>query len=427
MRKSEPPHKLEVTIKLTGDNSLAGRCSCVAGIGGFCHHVVGLLYYLALLKQLGHKSIPDELTCTMMKQRWSVPRGKKIEPTQIKDVLVKKPQMGAVNSKYIKITIYSPATMYGTLTKETFDGLEPQPLFANIVPSVNELSSVSFVPCKFGDVPKGCVLSYQQKLSTEYIINDFTCTGFPVIPLDSAELGFQNNFSGFPLNAKQQAAIQSLAVTPEACLKVQEQTVTQSSCGIWHLLRKKRITASKFGIVAKRVANFDSLAKQLNPTRFIQTAAMKRGIQLEPHAAMVYANSAKGGRVNLFPSGLIIHPKCPWLGCSPDRKVYDLDAINHGQNPFGLLEIKVVKEGETTFDNVRYLVKDQLTNLYSLKTTDIYFYQVQCQLGLTGLQWCDFFSYIRDDLYVCTRIAFDKEFFQKAKDKVDSFFFQYYL
>lgn len=72
---------------------------------------------------------------------------------------------------------------------------------------------------------------------------------------------------------------------------------------------------------------------------------MKRGIHLEPHAAMVYANSAKGGRVNLFPSGLIIHPKCPWLGCSPDRKVYDLDAINHGQNPFGLLEIKVVKEG----------------------------------------------------------------------------------
>lgn len=226
MRKSEPPHKLEVTIKLTGDNSLAGRRSCVAGIGGFCHHVVGLLYYLALLKQLGHKSIPDELTCTMMKQRWSVPRGKKIEPTQIQDVLVKKPQMGAVYSKYIKSTIYSPATMYGTLTKETFDGLEPQPLFANIVPSVNELSSVSFVPCKFGDVPKGCVLSYQQKLSTEYIINDFTCTGFPVIPLDSAELGFQNNFSGFPLNAKQQAAIQSLAVTPEACLKVQEQTVT---------------------------------------------------------------------------------------------------------------------------------------------------------------------------------------------------------
>lgn len=54
--------------------------------------------------------------------------------------------------------------------------------------------------------------------------------------------------------------------------------------------------------------------------------------------------------------------KCAWLSCSPDRKVYDLDAVNNGENPFGLLEIKVVKEGETSFDNVRHLTKDQNTN-----------------------------------------------------------------
>ena len=172
MRKSEPPHNLEVTIGLA-NSVMAGRCSCVAGIGGCCHHVVGLLYYIALLKQLGHKSIPDELTCTMMKQRWSVPRGKKIEPIQIQDVLVKKPQMGASYSKFIKSTIYSPATMYGTFTKEAFNGLDPIPLFANIVPGENEMC-------------------------------------------------------------------------------------------------------------------------------------------------------------NAFPSGLIIHPKCPWLGCSPDRKVYELDSVNNG-------------------------------------------------------------------------------------------------
>lgn len=100
---------------------------------------------------------------------------------------------------------------------------------------------------------------------------------------------------------------------------------------------------------------------------------------------MVYTSTAKGGRVNLFPSGLIIHPECPWLGCSPDRKVYDLDAVNNNQNPFGLLEIKVVKEGETSFDNVKYLTKDDTTNQYTLKRSNIYYYQVQCQLALTGL------------------------------------------
>ena len=37
------------------------------------------------------------------------------------------------------------------------------------------------------------------------------------------------------------------------------------------------------------------------------------------------------------------------------EKVHDLDAVKNGQNPFGLLEMKVVKEDETSFDNVRYV------------------------------------------------------------------------
>ena len=113
---------------------------------------------------------------------------------------------------------------------------------------------------------------------------------------------------------------------------------------------------------------------------------------------MVYANSAKGGCVNLFHSGLLINPKCAWLGCSPNCKVYNLDVFNNGQSPFGLLEVKVVKEGETTFDNVSYFIKDPVTNAYTLKTRDIYYYQVLCQLGLTGLKQCDFFSCINDNL-----------------------------
>ena len=62
---------------------------------------------------------------------------------------------------------------------------------------------------------------------------------------------------------------------------------------------------------------------------------MRRGIELEPRAAMVYANVAKGGLVNLYPSGLVINLKCPWLGCSQDSKVYDNEAANQVLNPFG--------------------------------------------------------------------------------------------
>ena len=103
--------------------------------------------------------------------------------------------------------------------------------------------------------------------------------------------------------------------------------------------------------------------------------------------------------------------------------MYDLQAVQNGYNPFGLLEIKVVKEGETDFGYVSYLTKDAITNEFTLKNTDFYYYQVQCQLALTGVEWCDFFSYITDDLFVSVRIPFPWE----AKNKVDSFYFQHYL
>ena len=60
--------------------------------------------------------------------------------------------------------------------------------------------------------------------------------------------------------------------------------------------------------------------KQLNPERRVVTAAMKRGIDMESKAAMVYAQIARKNGVNLFPLGIILHPKCPWLGMQPRQE-----------------------------------------------------------------------------------------------------------
>ena len=134
------------------------------------------------------------------------------------------------------------------------------------------------------------------------------------------------------------------------------------------MLRNKRITVSKFGLVAKRQSNFDNLVKQINPSRHVVTAPMRRGLHLEPRAACIYASIAKQNQVNLFPSGLVINPKCPWLGCTPDRNVFDCNAEKQG-----LSEIKVVKEGVTDFDNVAYLTKDLVSNVFKLKRNHYYY------------------------------------------------------
>ena len=294
----------------------------------------------------------------------------------------------------------------------------------SLLPSSGQLTQINYCASRFGNVPKGSILSYQQKYSQEYVINDFICTKFPQLPLESCIENIENILA-ICLERAKLSALTSLQINRETAIEVEKGTTTQAANSMWHAMRSNRITASKFGIVAERLSKFDALTNQLSKGRHIQIAAMKRGITMEAHAAMMYAQNTKTCTVNLLPSGLSINPICPWLGCSPDQKVIDLKALSRGENPFGLLEIKVVKEGEHTFDNVAYLEKS--VNGYELKRNPLYYYQVQCQLGLTGMDWCDFFSFIHDDTFVCQRIKCDAIFFQGAKDKVHKFYFAFFL
>ncbi|PFX12712.1 ATP-dependent DNA helicase PIF1 [Stylophora pistillata] len=122
---------------------------------------------------------------------------------------------------------------------------------------------------------------------------------------------------GMVLKGNKSARLESLSVTLEVVHALEEKMREQDESDLSHLLRKKRITASMFGTVAKRIPNFDTLVKQLQPSRLVQTAAIEMG----GRAASIYATKAKKGMVNLYSSGLVINPKWPWLGSFPDRKV----------------------------------------------------------------------------------------------------------
>ena len=89
---------------------------------------------------------------------------------------------------------------------------------------------------------------------------------------------------------------------------------------------------------------------------------MKRGIEMEGRAAFIYASKEKKGMANVYPCGLVINPKCPWLGSSPDRTVYDIEAAQNSSS-----------EGVRSFDAVSYLKRDPVTNELRLKENHIYY------------------------------------------------------
>ena len=151
---------------------------------------------------------------------------------------------GANYDKFIKTTLYSPATQYhilGPHEKAKLKSLNPEPLLWSLLPDLEnfEGSQLPSVQTKFGMAPKGSVISYQQRLTEKYVINDYAHITFPKLPLPDAGDRFQNNVS-VCLDRDKFAKLESLSVTLEMASALEEKTREQNESDLWHSLRKKK-------------------------------------------------------------------------------------------------------------------------------------------------------------------------------------------
>ena len=90
---------------------------------------------------------------------------------------------------------------------------------ATIAPGVND--PLQLVPTKFGHAVNGSVISYQHKLSEEYLINDYSCTSFPDSPLLNAEMRFENYVS-ICLQQDKLTALNVLSLSRQTAIEVEE-------------------------------------------------------------------------------------------------------------------------------------------------------------------------------------------------------------
>ena len=353
-------------------------CTCTIGQSQTCGHVCGLLYTLALWNKQGRHSVPFDIAKTSLPQTWHLPRGSNIQPTTFHDKLLDKFP-----------TIYALPAIH------------------------NATSGPPVVPTKFGFVPEGCILSYQQRQHTDMAIN-LVGIEFPEVPVENFMV---NNYCTV-LTRTAATTLDSLSTSVVESQAFDKLTRDQSRNPLFFKLRANRLTASKIHRVVTRQDHFISLADSLKSGRR-QTADMKRDIDMEPIAADVYCK-LQNNIVNLYPSGVIVSPWSFWLAASPDRKVYDPSRVP----PFGLLEIKC--PNKASISEVPYLKQDATTHTLKLKRSDKYYYQVLMQLAVAGLQWCDFFVWTPHDSHLET-IRFDIDEWQTVKDKVDMFYFDHFL
>uniref|UniRef100_A0A3Q3AYZ8 YqaJ viral recombinase domain-containing protein n=1 Tax=Kryptolebias marmoratus TaxID=37003 RepID=A0A3Q3AYZ8_KRYMA len=279
------------------------------------------------------------------------------------------------------------------------------------------LSTLELVPSKFGPVPQGSPMSYQSPLekSCGSIILHHIAPDFPALPLMLHNLP---NMC-FVLTLGQLMHLQSLQISLQMCYEIESRTREQSRCPAWVQLRQPRLTASHFRDACRGSAKEESAAMALAAWMIRgskrQTAAIKRGLQMESE---VLANDADILKVNVLPVGFIIHPDTPYLGATPDGRVYDPSE----SPPFGLVEVK-----SSTKNDVSQVAHLKVYNGHAcLRCSYAYFWQVQGQLAITGLEWCDF---VTDTLTTITveQVWRDESFIAQMKSKLDMFYFNTFI
>lgn len=274
-------------------------------------------------------------------------------------------------------------------------------------------SDVELVDCAFGLVPKGCPLSYQCPVPSSHDYSPHNDAP-PPPPLPLASHAVEKVFLPPTLNDKDKMYMITLETSWDAAHHLEFSTRGASES--LEELRKLRITNHFREIchIKGGRSNGEHLAFMMQRgTR--ESKASKRDREQRSEALREYC---KHVFVNWSPCGMVVHPDAPWLGATPDGLVYD-----PSEKPkYGLVHVRCPKI--RSFVDCQFL--DFQFGILELRKSHRYYWQMQGEMMVTGMAWCDFVVYTEDDILV-QRIYRNQAMILSMKPKLDNFFFQYYL
>ena len=216
---------------------------------------------------------------------------------------------------------------------------------------------------------------------------------------------------------------EELTVTPTEAKFLSESTILQSLSLVWHEHRKGPLTASQFGSICH--TNFTSpsstlVSSILNRQKF-SSPALKWGLDNEATAKEAYYTkmSELHSQFSIHSCGLQINTLYPHLGASPDGIISCLCCGD------GLVEVKcpysIRDESPTTTEKANFYLKPLPDGGRALSKSHNYYYQVQGQLIILNLPFCDFVCWTPNGMHV-ERIERDDMFCEAMLSTLETFF-----
>lgn len=235
------------------------------------------------------------------------------------------------------------------------------------------------------------------------------------------ELYDETHAADSPSKLKEHAerVFNDLKVSAEEASNCEMNTRNQSKCKEWYSFRTGRLTASRMKAICK--TSLDNPSKSLiknicYPAKFTSKAT-EWGCEHESKARHQYMKEMTKSHKNfeIHDSGFVIDPKYPYIGASPDG-VACCDCCGEV-----LIEIKCpFCKRDMLIDNAIDCLASDGDKLF-LNKSHQYHYQVQCQLLVTGKEFCDFVVWTQKDMFV-ERIEIDTAFCQNIIQRAETFF-----
>ena len=442
-------------------------CDCPAGLSGCCNHITATLY---CVQEYFHLKIneEDEKSCTEKRQSWNVSKKKKVDARPTKLVTLtkkvygveKRPKLCRVNqwdcrptsrrtahperrtslvNRLSQIHQMKTEAASHAVSSAVSDGDKKkasktqsmlfsygtscflQLLDEETAPSENRLDQIRKERIARAEAKK---LQFQLSLLclTKIVNHDHDyCTTTSLI---------QRKIDGVPAphHLVRNLYEEHVCISPTEATDLEIKTRTQAQSSLWHEERKFRITASIMKTVCHRKPKTDMIPfinSKLAP-KPITTPAIDYGKRNEDVAIGCYIDHQrkKGVIVKVCKCGLWIDSAIPWLAATPDS------ILEVGEDR-GCLEVKCpyvcanMSLAQASMKSSSFCLQNGNGTL-QLKRNHQYFYQIQVQLHVTRLLWCDFVVWTPNEIYI-EKIDYDQRFIEKAISKARTFYFTVFL
>ncbi len=418
----DTPLTVFVCVSKSCGDVYSAQCNCVAGLGASCNHIAALLFALERYARDSIKLLPDEPSKTSLPMSWNQPPRKIVKPSPVSDIVF-------TNFTY---SCKSSSKEPGQLASSGFK-FDPRPsqqrnldavLLQNLQDELNESFPESAFLSFWADIPAKPLKGVSEVSVEETLQGTVIEPLLLYVPSKSLLFASSPPVAGDELTDDEcEVFVADQVIDQKTVDVVERSTRGQAGNDIWHLVRYGRLTSSRFGELLHRRETTSSTRLVTEIMGYKEnTASRSRAVSWgrnnENNALKAYTITRNAAvvapaNISVHLCGLNLLATHSYIGASSDGIVF-------GEKDTGCVEVKCPYSiGKQPVSDMAPLdIAKRFPQFYLKRGTDgklhldhdhHYYAQVQGEMAVIGVSWCDFIVFTAGGLFI-ERIPFDNQF-----------------